>query len=43
MRGNFSESFKEVMVKKMSGPDAGNAAALAGEVGISQSTLSRRL
>ena len=43
MRSNYSESFKETMVKKMTGPDARSATALAGEVAIPQSTLSRWL
>jgi len=42
MRGKYSESFKETMVQKMSGPDAKSATALAGEVAIPQGTLSRK-
>ena len=38
---NYSISFKEAMVKKMIGAAAKSATALAGEVGVSQSTLSR--
>ena len=39
--GEYAESFKEAMVKKMSGPGGKSATALASEVGVSQSTLSR--
>jgi len=43
MKGNYSNSFKETMVKKMSGKDAKSATALAEEVAVPQSTLSRWL
>ncbi len=39
----FSEKFKSRMVAKMVGPDAMSANGLSGEVGISQTTLSRWL
>jgi transposase-like protein len=41
--GEYTESFKEAMVKKMSGPEAKSATELAQEVGVPQSTLSRWL
>ena len=43
MRSNYNDSFKETMVKKMTGPDARSATALSEEVNIPQSTLSRWL
>jgi transposase-like protein len=43
MGNSYTDSFKESMVKKMTGPDAKNATALAEEVGVHQSTLSRWL
>jgi transposase-like protein len=39
--GEYTESFKETMVRKLVGPGARSATALATEVGVSQSTLSR--
>jgi transposase-like protein len=39
--GEYTASFKETMVKKMVGPEARSATALAREVGVSQGTLSR--
>lgn len=39
----YSESFKSKMVQKMSGPDGWSAAALARDVGVHQTTLSRWL
>ena len=39
----YSEQFKQSMVAKMSGPAARSASALAEEVGVTQSTLSRWL
>lgn len=41
--GEYTLSFKEAMVKKMSCPEAKSATELAQEVGVSQSTLSRWL
>ena len=43
MGSNYGDKFKETMVKKMSGPAAKSASALAEEVGVPQSTLSRWL
>ena len=43
MGSNYSDNFKETMVQKMSGPDAKSATALAEEVAVPQSTLSRWL
>ena len=43
MGGNYSDDFKEAMVQKMSGPGAKSATALAEEVEVPQSTLSRWL
>ena len=43
MGKNYSEDFKNAMVEKLSGPDARTATALAEEVGVPQSTLSRWL
>lgn len=39
--GDYPSTFKEAMVKKMSGPDARSATALSADVGVPQSTLSR--
>lgn len=41
--GEYTQSFKEAMVKKLSGPEAKSAGELAQEVGVPQSTLSRWL
>ena len=41
--GNYNDGFKETMVSKMMGPRAVTATALAVEVGVPQTTLSRRL
>ena len=41
--GNYNERFRETMVRKMVGPPEMSAAALAREVGVHQSTLSRWL
>ena len=38
---NYSDSFKEAMVQKLTGPEAISATGLAREVSIPQSTLSR--
>ena len=43
MMENYSEDFKDTMIQKMTGPGARSATALASEVGVSQSTLSRWL
>ena len=43
MGSNYKDSFKETMVQKMTGPDAKSATALADEVDVPQSTLSRWL
>ncbi len=43
MGSNYKNSFKETMVQKMTGPDAKSATALADEVDVPQSTLSRWL
>ncbi len=43
MGSNYSDSFKETMVQKMTGTNAKSATALAEEVEIPQSTLSRWL
>jgi len=39
----YSQSFKENMVRRLTGPDRISAAALAEEVGVAQSSLSRWL
>jgi transposase-like protein len=41
--GEYTQSFKEAMVKKMGGPEAKSATELGQEVGVPQSTLSRWL
>ncbi len=41
--GSYRDNFKETMVQKMTGPDAKSATALAEEVDVPQSTLSRWL
>lgn len=41
--GEYTQSFKDAMVKKLTGPEAKSAGALAQEVGVPQSTLSRWL
>ncbi len=41
--GNYNEGFKETMVRKLMGPPEVSATALAAEVGVHQSTLSRWL
>lgn len=41
--GNYNERFRETMVSKMTGPAAVTATALAAEVGVAQTTLSRWL
>jgi transposase len=41
--GEYTAEFRQTMVKKMVGPGARTATALAEEVGVSQSTLSRWL
>ncbi len=43
MGSNYSEDFKQTMVRKMSGPTPKSATAISEEVGIPQSTLSRWL
>ena len=43
MGSGYRDSFKETMVQKMTGPDAKSATALAEEVSVPQSTLSRWL
>ena len=43
MGSNYSDEFKQAMVKKLSGPTPMSATALSEEVGISQSSLSRWL
>jgi transposase-like protein len=43
MGSNYEDSFKETMVQKMTGPDGKSATALAEEVNVPQSTLSRWL
>jgi len=43
MGKNYSDDFKNAMVEKLSGPHARSASALAEEVGVTQSTLSRWL
>lgn len=40
---NYSEAFKARMVQKMAGPNGRSATSLAGEVGVSQASLSRWL
>lgn len=39
----YNERFKETMVRRMSGPNPESATALAAEIGVPQSTLSRWL
>ncbi len=39
--GEYADTFKEAMVRKMAGPQGRSAGSLAAEVGVSQSTLSR--
>lgn len=39
----YSDTFKEAMVRKMTGANARSATALAGETGVPQTTLSRWL
>ncbi len=41
MGNNYSDDFKKAMVEEMSGPNGKGANALAEEVGLHQSTLSR--
>ena len=41
--GEYNEGFKDAMVRKMMGPPSMSATALAGEVGVPQTTLSRWL
>ena len=41
--GNYNGRFKETMVRKMIGPPAVTASALAADVGVAQTTLSRWL
>ena len=43
MSKGYTNSFKETMASKMSGPGARSAGSLSAEIGISQSTLSRWL
>ncbi len=43
MGSNYSDSFKEAMVQKLTGADARSATGLAREVAVPQSTLSRRV
>lgn len=43
MNNMYTETLKESMIKKMTGPGARSATALSEEVGIPQSTLSRWL
>jgi DNA-binding transcriptional ArsR family regulator len=43
MGKNYSDEFRNAMVKKLSGPNGRSATALAEEVGVPQSTLSRWL
>jgi len=43
MSNNYKDAFKEAMVKKMIGPTAMSAAALAEQAGVAQTTLSRWL
>jgi len=43
MGKNYSDEFKNAMVEKLSGPNGKSATALAEEVGVPQSTLSRWL
>ena len=43
MNGTYTKDFRASVVKKLSGPDARSATALAQEVGVPQSTLSRWL
>ena len=39
----YSETFKRKMVQKMTGPNAASAGALARDVNVAQTTLSRWL
>ena len=39
--GEYAYSFKEAMIKKMTGPEPRSATSLSGEIGVPQSTLSR--
>ena len=39
--GQYADTFKEAMVRKMAGPEGRSAGSLAAEVGVAQSTLSR--
>ena len=41
--GEYADTFREAMVKKMAGPERRSAGSLAAEVGVAQSTLSRWL
>ena len=43
MNGAYTKDFRASMVQKLSGPDSRSATALAEEVGVPQSTLSRWL
>ena len=43
MSNNYRDTFKKAMVKKMVGPTAMSAAALAEQAGVAQTTLSRWL
>jgi len=43
MRSEYSRSFKQAMVRKMSGPGARSAGSLSDETGVPQTTLSRWL
>ena len=43
MGRNYSDDFKKAMVKRLSRPNSRSASALAEEVGVAQSTLSRWL
>ena len=43
MNSNYSDDFKDTMIRKLTGPGARSATALAEEVGIRQSPLSRWL
>ena len=43
MNQNYSDDFKDTMIRKMTGPGARSATSLAAEVGVSQGTLSRWL
>jgi transposase len=39
--GEYTESFKEAMMRKITGPEGRSATSLSAEVGVPQSTLSR--